>query len=293
MLACQTFTVTVFDQNNIGLSGETVAPALSGITGSFNPLSAVTDAYGKATFILTASSSGTANVLVTLQTSGHPSKDAHATYSWYSTNLAINGLTLSPTKDVSAWNPISVGATSPKPGAWSGIVYNALGVKIGDLPGGSGLTYSPTWAPGIDQQGLTGDGNYAVIYLTDGTATINATTPLFDIYNYKAKILSVELWDSSLIAPITNPHTGIPFFVKVTIKNVYSGIITTAIVPVMLGVNYLGAGALGGLPSGAEGSVAILANKLTGTYTCYAYVWPSFGGAPIAPVFSFSVNVIP
>jgi hypothetical protein len=206
-------------------------------------------------------------------------------------DLTITGITISPTQNVSNWNPITLTASSSAQGTWSGKVYHPSGAQIGSLPAGSGLTYTATWAP-LEYQSFTGSGYYAVVSLTNGDTTVTATA-YFSMYNFKIKIESVAFLDANF-TPIAHPLSNQPFFLRVTVLNEYNGTLASAFILVTVDSRYIGAEAVGGLSPGQRSDIVVYSSGLAaGTYSGLSYCWVDIGGPPIALPLPFSMTVSP
>ncbi|MCX5977525.1 MAG: Ig-like domain-containing protein, partial [Coprothermobacterota bacterium] len=211
-------------------------------------------------------------------------------------SIGIVGLTATPLVDVSGWKPLNLSASSPGAGSWSIRILSPGGEDVtsaGSLSITSpnpGTSFAANWIPS-SYYALTG-AHQAVVQLTDGTSTVTAAIT-FAVYNFTVRIRSVTFTDASF-NPIAAPRAGQNFFIKVEIQNVGPSALSMVFVPVMVGSQYIGGGAMGNVLPGQVASPFIAANiAAAGSYTVRAYSWTGPGGAALAQPLILSITVLP
>jgi hypothetical protein len=115
----------------------------------------------------------------------------------------------------------------------------------------------------------------------------------FAVHNFAVRIRSVTFSDASF-NPIAAPRAGQNFFIKVEIQNVGPSALPMVFIPVMVGSQYVGGGAMGNVFPGQVASPFISANIATaGSCTLRAYAWTGPGGAALAQPLILSITVLP
>jgi hypothetical protein len=211
--------------------------------------------------------------------------------------LAITQVSVSPTNDISAWNPVNIEATCSETANWTINFYreNTM-VSSVSLPQAEHLLTQ--WAPPSSYQ-IVGEHRVQILASSPYSGSAEYNSSLF-LYNFPLKITEVEFLNQ-LGMPITTIQKNQQFIVKVSVKNWWSGpgafSVSRAFVPIQIiqdeKIWFSFVLFFDLLPGQEASGSASCTLPDAGSWTLRTTAWKAANDSPQAEPYDMTITVVP